>query len=397
MDFDLTEEQQLLKDSVGKFLEKNYSFETRKQIIASRAGYSATAWQGLASLGLLGVPVPEDFDGFGGGGVETMVVMEAFGRHLVVEPYLGTVVMAASLVATAGTEEQKKYLLPPIVDGSMRFACAFTEPGGRYDLNHVETTARMEGGMWVIDGAKSVVMHGAVAELLVVSARTSGNVGDAHGISLFFVNPGEEGVSGREYPTYDGNRAAEIGLANVQVSGDSLIGAADQALPLIELIVDRAIAALCAEAVGCMGALNDATLEYLKTRKQFGVPIGRFQALQHRMVDMLIQYEQAKSMALLAAVKVDSPDAVERRKAVSAAKELIGRAGRYVGQQAIQLHGGMGMTDELNVSHYVKRLTAIDTQFGDVDHHLDRFAQAEAAKPVDLADFERPRAKWKRI
>jgi alkylation response protein AidB-like acyl-CoA dehydrogenase len=204
-------------------------------------------------------------------------------------------------------------------------------------------------------------------------------------------------VSGREYPAYDGNRAAEIGLANVQVSADSLIGAADQALPLIELIADRAIAALCAEAVGCMGALKDATLEYLKTRQQFGVPIGRFQALQHRMVDMLIQYEQAKSMALLAAVKVDSPDAVERRKAVSAAKELIGRAGRYVGQQAIQLHGGMGMTDELNVSHYVKRLTAIDTQFGDSDHHLDRFAQAEAAKPVAIAEFERPRAKWKRI
>lgn len=397
MDFDYTDEQQLLKDSVGKFLEKSYSFVARKQIIASREGFGPTAWEGLASLGLLGLPIPEDFDGFGGGGIETMIVMEAFGRHLVVEPYLGTVVMAAGCIATAGTDEQKKYLLPLIMEGSMRLACAFTESGGRYDLNHVATTARMEDGQWIIDGAKSVVMHGAVAGLLIVSARTAGAPGDAHGISLFFVNPAEDGVSGREYPTYDGNRAADIVFRNVHVSADSLIGAADLGLPLIELVTDRAIAGLCAEAVGCMGALNDATLDYLKTRQQFGVPIGRFQALQHRMVDMLINFEQANSMALLAAVKVDAPDATERRKAVSAAKELIGRAGRYVGQQAIQLHGGMGMTDELSVSHYVKRLTAIDTQFGDADHHLDRFAAAESAKPVEVTVFERPRAKWKRI
>ncbi len=397
MDFDYTEEQQLLEDSVAKFLEKNYAFAARKEIIAARTGYSPAVWEGLAGLGLLGVPVPEDFDGFGGGGIETMIVMEAFGRHLVVEPYLATVVMAAGGIATAGSDEQKRYLLPAIMDGSMRLACAFTESGGRYDLHHVETTARMQGGQWVLDGSKSVVMHGASADLLIVSARTAGATGDEMGISLFFVNPGEEGVSGREYPTYDGNRAAEIGFTNVAVSGDSLIGPLDLGLPLIELITDRAIAGLCAEAVGCMGALHDATLEYLKTRQQFGVPIGRFQALQHRMVEMLINCEQARSMALLAAVRVDSADAVERRKAVSAAKELIGRAGRYVAQQAIQLHGGMGMTDELNVSHYVKRLTAIDTQFGDADHHLDRFAAAGSAKPVELAVFERPRAKWKQI
>ncbi|MBX9962681.1 MAG: acyl-CoA dehydrogenase family protein [Burkholderiales bacterium] len=397
MDFDYTEEQQLLEDSVSKFLEKNYTFEQRRQIVASRVGYSPTAWEGLANLGLLGLPIPQDRDGFGGGGVETMIVMEAFGRHLVVEPYLGTVVMAASCIATAGTDEQKQYLLPPIMEGRMRFACAFTEGGGRYDLDHVETTARMDDGQWVINGAKSVVMHGAVADLLIVSARTSGAVTDRNGISLFFVHPAEEGVSGREYPTYDGNRAAEIGFENVRVSGDSLIGAADRGLPLLELIVDRAIAALCAEAVGCMKVLNDTTLEYLKTRQQFGVPIGRFQVLQHRMVDMVMQYEQAKSMALLAAVKVDDADPVERRKAVSAAKELIGRAGRHISQQAIQLHGGMGMTDELNVGHYVKRLTAIDTLFGDADHHLDRFAQAESAQPLNVAAFERPRSKWRKI
>jgi alkylation response protein AidB-like acyl-CoA dehydrogenase len=395
MNFDFSEEQQLLQDSVGKFLERNYSFETRREIVASRVGYSPLAWEGMASLGLLGVPVPADHGGFGGGGVETMIVMEAMGRHLSVEPYLGTVVMAASCVATVGTQDQRDYLLPLVMDGTMRLACAFGEPGSRYDLAHVETTARQEGGFWIIDGAKSVVMHGAVADLLIVSARTSGATTDREGVSLFFVNPGEDGVNGREYPTYDGMRAAEITFDNVQVSADSLIGVADHGLAVVELTVDRAIAALCAEAVGIMTALNAATLDYLKTRQQFGVPIGRFQSLQHRMVDMLMHTEQARSMALLAAVKVDDPDPAERRRAVSAAKELIGRSGRFVAQQAIQLHGGMGMTDELAVGHYVKRLTAIDTQFGDADWHLDRFATAAAtpAEPI----LSKPRSKWKKI
>jgi alkylation response protein AidB-like acyl-CoA dehydrogenase len=395
MDFDYTEEQQLLADSVGKFLEKNYTFETRREVIASRLGFSPAAWEGMAGLGLLGVPVPDAYGGFGGGGVETMLVMEALGRHLVVEPYLGTVVMAAGCIAVAGTEEQKRALLPPIMDGSMRMACAFGEAGARYDLHHVETTARQEGGFWIIDGAKSVVVHGAVADLLIVSARTAGGPRDAGGISLFFVNPGEEGVGGREYPTYDGMRAAEITFDGVQVGLDSLIGVVDHGAPILDLVVDRAMAALCAEAVGAMGALNQRTLEYLKTRQQFGVPIGRFQVLQHRMVDMLMHYEQAKSMAMLAAVKVDSPDPVERRRSVAAAKELVGRAGRFVGQQAIQLHGGMGMTDELDVSHYVKRLQAIDTLFGDADHQLDRFWSAGQAAAAPL--MERPRRKWKQI
>ena len=395
MDFDFTEEQRLLQDSVVRFLEKNYSFETRREIVASRVGYSPVAWEGLASLGMLGVPVPADRGGFGGGGVETMIVMEALGRHLSVEPYLGTVVMAASCVATVGTAEQKDYLLPLVMDGSMRLACGFGEPGSRYDLNHVETTAREDGGFWVLNGSKSVVMHGAVADLLIVSARTAGGPTDREGVSLFFVNPGEDGVSGREYPTYDGMRAADIGFEDVRVSGDSLIGVAGNGLPIIELTVDRAIAALCAEAVGIMEALNAATLDYLKTRQQFGVPIGRFQALQHRMVDMLMHCEQARSMALLAAVKVDDPNPVERRRAVSAAKELVGRASRAVAQEAIQLHGGMGMTDELIVGHYVKRLTAIDTTFGDADHHLERFALAGSA--VAEAILEKPRSRWKQL
>jgi alkylation response protein AidB-like acyl-CoA dehydrogenase len=395
MDFDYTEEQQLLKDSIEKFLDKNYSFEQRRAIIASGQGFSPLAWEGFASLGLLGVPIPTQFSGFGGGGVDTMIVMEAFGRALVVEPYLPTVVLGANAISLGGSDAQRQILLPRIVDGSLKLAFAHAEPGTRYELNRVQTSARQEGGMWVINGRKSVVLHGSAADLLIVTARTAGAPDAAHGITLFFVNPAEQGVMGRDYPTYDGMRAAEVTFDNVTISPESLIGVLDNGYPLLEAVIDRGIAAVCAEAVGCMDALNSVTLEYLKTRQQFGVPIGRFQVLQHRMVDMLMQYEQAKSMALLAAVKVDSPDGGERRRCVSAAKEFIGRAGRFVGQQAIQLHGGMGMTDELNVGHYVKRLTAIDTSFGDADHHLDRFC--ESATAPSEPPLRQPARKWKQL
>jgi alkylation response protein AidB-like acyl-CoA dehydrogenase len=394
MDFNYTEEQQLLRDSLDKFLEKNYSFGQRREIVEQREGFSPVAWEGFASMGLLALPIPEEFGGFGGGGVDMMIVMEAFGRALVVEPYLSTAVLAGSVIALGGSDAQRQALLPRIADGSMKFAFAHTEPGSRFDLHRVETTARQEGGMWVLNGHKSVVVQGAIADLLIVTARTSGAVDGKSGISLFFVNPSEDGVAGRDYPTYDGMRAAEVALSNVTLSPESLIGPMDAGYPLLEMVADRAVAALCAEAVGCMGALTDMTLEYLKTREQFGVPIGKFQALQHRMVDMLMHYEQAKSMAMLAAVKVDSPDYAERRRAVSAAKELIGRAGRFIGQQAIQLHGGMGMTDELAVGHYVKRLTAIDTAFGNSDHHLDRFTDDLREIIVEPAQ---PKKKWKQL
>ena len=379
MDFNYTEEQLLLKDSVEKFLAKNYSFEQRRGIIEAREGYSPLAWEGFASLGLLGVPIPEEFGGFGGHGVDTMIVMEALGRALVVEPYLSTVILAGSAITLGGSDAQRKILLPRIVEGSMKFAFAHTEPGTRFELNRIETSARQEGGMWVINGQKSVVLHGATADLLVISARTSGAPDSKQGITLFFVNPAEQGVVGRDYPTYDGMRAAEVSFDNVSISPESVIGVVDNGFALLEAVVDRGIAALCAEAVGCMGALHAATLEYLKTRQQFGVPIGKFQALQHRMVDMLIQYEQAKSMALLAAVNVDSPDATQRRRSVSAAKEFVGRAGRFVGQQAIQLHGGMGVTDELSVGHYFKRLAMIDITLGDADFHVARVGDAMLA------------------
>jgi len=396
MDFNYTEEQQLLKDSLDKFLAKNYSFETRRGIINTRLGMSPVAWEAFASMGLLGLPIPAEHEGFGGSAVDTMLVMEAFGRRLVIEPYLATVVLGASAIVLGGTEEQRKILLPRVAAGKFKLAFAHGEPTSRYSPTRVQTTARMEAGQWVINGRKSVVLHGAVSDLLIVSARTSGEVDDAHGISLFFVNGAEAGVAGREYPTYDGMRAAEVEFQNVRVNSESLIGVLDQAHPLIELVIERGVAALCAEAVGCMEALNEKTLEYLKTRQQFGVPIGKFQVLQHRMVDMLIQYEQAKSMACLAAVKVDSPNPNERKRAVSAAKEFIGRAGRFVGQQAIQLHGGMGMTDELDVGHYFKRLTAIDTTFGDSDFHLQRFATAEDAgeQQPDLAPAK---SRWKQL
>ncbi len=282
-------------------------------------------------MGLLGVPIPEEFGGFGGGGVDTMIVMEAFGRALVVEPYLSTVVLAGSAISLGGSDAQRKILLPRIVDGSMKFAFAHTEPGTRFELNRVETTARQAGGMWVINGRKSVVLHGAVADLLIVTARTSGAPDSPHGITLFFVNPGEQGVAGREYPTYDGMRAAEVTLR--QRHHQSRVGdrRAGQRLPVARGgDRPRHRRGLCARPSAAWVRCNAATLEYLKTRQQFGVPIGRFQALQHRMVDMLMQYEQAKSMALLAAVKVDSADAAERRRCLSAAKELIGRAGRFV-------------------------------------------------------------------
>src|SRR5581483_7772367 len=294
MDFNYSEEQLLLRDALDKYLQKNYSFEQRRAIIASRNGTSPAVWKGLASMGLLGLLVPEEFGGFDG-------------RAVVVEPYLPTAVLAASTIALGGSPTQREALLPRIADGSMKFAFAHTEPGIRGALSRITTTARQEGGMWLINGAKSVVMHGSAADLLIITARTSGAADSREGISVFFVNNAETGVSGRDYPTYDGMRAAEVLLDHVKISSESLIGVLDDGYALLELVTDRAIAAVCAEAVGCMEALKDATLEYLKTRQQFGVPIGKFQVLQHRMVDMWMSTEQARSMAMLAAVKVDSP------------------------------------------------------------------------------------------
>ena len=395
MDFSLTEEQQMLQDSVERFLEKNYSHELRREMVANRQAMSEEVWQGFASLGLLGVPFSDEYGGFGGGGIETMLVMQALGRHLVLEPYLSTVVIAGGLVDLGAADWQKKIILPGIVEGSMLLALAHAEQEARYQLGHVGTRATQDGNNWVLEGKKTLVLQGPVAEKLIVSARTAGEPGDRDGVTLFIVECDDENLGGQEYPLFDGTRALDVQLNGVRVGAESVLGPLNGAMPLLEVVADRAIAALCAEAVGAMEAVHAMTLEYLKTRQQFGVPIGRFQVLQHRLVDMLINLEEARSMAALAAGKVDSDSVFERRQAVSAAKALIGRAGRYIGQEAIQLHGGMGMTDELPLGHYVKRLAAIDILFGDSAHQRAQFAALrEDAVP---ASFAQPRKAWKQI
>jgi alkylation response protein AidB-like acyl-CoA dehydrogenase len=375
MNFDYNEEQQLLAASVKRFLDKDYTFEARKKIVASNEGYSHAIWSTFAEIGLLGLPFSAEVGGFGGGAVDLMSVMEAIGEALVVEPYLSTVALSAQFVARAGTNAQQQALLPLVGAGKLKLAFAQTENGARYKLAHVATRAKSTSAGYTISGEKRIVVHAPCADQLIVSARTSGGDTDPEGISVFVVDARAPGVSMAAYRTVDELRAADVVFADVHVPADALIGQEAHGLALIEEVVDYATALLCAEAVGAIKYANDATLEYLKTRKQFGVAIGSFQALQHRMVDMVISGEQAKSMAGLACAKVDSAtDPVERKRIVSAAKIKIADACRHVAQEAIQLHGGMGMSDELKISHTFRRLTMIAQQFGDADHHLERFA-----------------------
>ena len=380
MDFKLSDEQTQLRDTLVRFVQKDYSFEKRKAILKSKDGFSREAWKQLADMGLISLGLPEAHGGLGGNAVDTMVVMEVFGRGLVVEPYLATAVLGAGLVAEAGSDAQQAAILPKVAAGETLLAFAHDEPGTRYELNHVATTAKKQGDAYVLNGAKTVVLHGAQADTLIVSARTAGGERDDHGISLFLVDRKASGVTARDYPTHDGQRAADITLKNAR---GELLGKEGQATGPIEHARARAIAALCAEAVGNMAALVEITLTYIKTRKQFGVPIGSFQVLQHRMADMLMYVEQARSMMYLAANRADSTDVAERRRAIAAAKTLIGQAGRFVGQQAVQLHGGIGVTDEVNVSHYLKRLTLINATFGDADHHLGLFSDMLVA-PAEM-------------
>jgi pimeloyl-CoA dehydrogenase small subunit len=370
MDFDLSEEQRLLKDSVERLLADRYDFETRKRYLSEPTGWNRNLWKQYAELGLLGLSFEERYGGFGGGPTEMMIVMEAFGRALALEPFLATVALGGGALRLAGSEAQRAALLPKIADGSLTLALAHTEPQSRYDLANVATTALRDGTGYILDGNKSVVLHGDSADKILVSARISGQQRDRNGIGLFIVDAKSEGVSRRGYPTNDGLRAAEISLAKVRVDADAAIGELGAALPLIEQIVDGAIAALAAEAVGAMAAMHELTVDYLRTRKQFGVAIGSFQVLQHRAVDMLIAVEQARSMAMLATMMVEEQNTAERRKAISATKVQIGRSARIVGHGAIQLHGGIGMTMEYKVGHYFKRVTMIDIMFGDADHHL---------------------------
>ena len=374
MDFEYSDDQSLLKDSVDRFIQNNYGFEQRRKLVATDEGYSDKNWSQFAELGWLGMPFPEPYGGFGGTPVETMIVMEAFGTGLVAEPYLPTVVLGGGAILHGGSEEQKQAILPAVAEGKLKLALAFAERQSRYNLADVETSAKKDGGSYVLNGMKGVVFGAPSADKIIVVARTSGQSRDADGISLFLVDKDAQGLRVRGYPTADGLRAGEVYLDNVKVGADALVGEEGKGLPLLEKVIDHGIAAISAEAVGAMKALNDMTLEYLKTREQFGQPIGRFQVLQHRMVDMFIAHEEAKSMAMMAAMRVDEADETERKKAMSAAKVQIGKSARYVGQQGIQLHGGIGMTDEYAAGHYFKRLTMIDRSFGDTDFHLKRFA-----------------------
>ncbi|MEX0603802.1 MAG: acyl-CoA dehydrogenase [Marinobacter sp.] len=380
MNFDLTEEQQMLNDSLRRFVANEYGFEKRQNIIRSGAGTDKTTWATFADMGLLGFTFPEEYDGLGGNAIDTMVVMENFGRGLVVEPYLATVVLAGGLIRDAGNDSQKADILPALASGERLLALAHSEPGARYQLNQVQTTARKDGNDFLISGQKTAVIHGGQANQLIVSARTSGGVNDESGLSLFLVDSGANGVKIDDFATHDGHRTAEISFSNAAVNAENLIGSLDEAFPTIEKAIDLGIAALCAEAVGAMEAMNAATLEYIKTRKQFGVPIGKFQVLQHRMADMFIQTEQARTMAILAASEADSDDRASRREATSMAKTLVGQAARFVGQEGVQLHGGMGVTDEMFAAHLFKRLTLINLLFGDADHHLAQVSDGLLAK-----------------
>ena len=378
MDFDLSEEQQLLKDSVDRMTASRYAeLKTRNEAMKSPKGYSEALWKELAELGLLAIPFSEDHGGMGQGAVETMLVGEAFGRALVVEPYFSTVILAGSALRLGASDALAAKLIPEVAAGSLTLAFAHQEPEARYDLANVATTAKADGkGGYVIEGAKCVVFGGDSADKLVVSARVSGDRASQDGLALFVVDANAAGVTRRGYPIQDGTRAADITLSGVKVGADAVIGEAGKAYPIIERTIQNGIAYLAAEAVGAMSALHELTVEYLKTRKQFGVAIGSFQVLQHRSVDMFVSLEQAKSMAYYACVMIDEEDAVERRRAMHAVKAQISKSARHVGQEGIQLHGGIGMTMEYKGGHYFKRLTMIDMLFGGADHHLRELAKA---------------------
>jgi len=378
MDFDLNDEQRQLKESVDRLLLHNYGdLNQRLAYMKQPQGYSSKLWQQYAELGLLGIPFAEEYGGLGQGLTETMIVAEAFGRALAVEPYFATVVLCGGALRHAGNKALLAELVPAIVQGNLTLALAHQERQARYDLADTATTARADGkGGYTLEGEKCVVLAGGSADQLIVTARVSGGRRDRRGIGLFLVDAKANGVTRRDYPTQDGFRAADIALSAVRVGPEGVLATADTGLPVVERVVDEAIAALAAESVGAMGALHELSVDYLKTRKQFGVPIGSFQVLQHKAVDMFTALEQARSMAYYATMMAADPDPNERHKAIAAAKVQVGRSARFVGETAIQLHGGIGMTMEYKAGHYFKRLTMIDMAFGDADHHLRALAQA---------------------
>lgn len=378
MDFSFSEEQELLRDSVVRFVRENYTFDKRHALALRDDGFSRDNWKMFADLGWLALPFAEDDGGLDGAAADTMIIMEELGKGLVLEPFLATVVLAGGVLRRAASPAQREAVLPGVIGGETQLAVAYVEAQGRYNLADVTTTAKADGDGYIIDGHKGVVLNGPAADTLIVSARTSGDQRDSSGITLFLVDATAEGVTRRDYPTQDGGRASDIDFSGVKVSGEAVIGDVGGGLQVLEDSIDETIVAIGAEAVGAMTALHSATVEYAGTRVQFGVPIGKFQVLQHRMVEMFMECEQSKSMLYRAAMTMDN-GSVETARTVSALKVQIGKSGRFVGQQAVQIHGGMGMTDELNVGHYFKRLTMINSLFGNIDHHMRRFAALDTA------------------
>jgi len=372
MDFTFNEEQSLIQDQVDQFVQKEYDWETRQSLSNSELGFGEDNWKKFAELGWLGISVSEDSGGFGGSAIESMLIMEAFGKGLVVEPFLETVIMAGGLIDDHGSDQQKSSFLEPAVAGEMHLALAYAEPQSRFNLSDVVTEAKADGDNFIINGYKSVVMNGPSADQIIVSARTSGTQLDENGISLFIIDANASGLDKTNYKTVDGRRASDLTFENVSVSKENLIGDQDKGFEILDSAIDKAILAISAEAVGAMEVLYKTTVEYTKTREQFGTAIGKFQVLQHRMVDMFMEYEQCKSLLYMATMKHEEK-AEDAKKAISGLKYQVGKAGKFIGQQAVQLHGGMGVTDELNVGHYFKRLTTVGTIFGNTDYHLKKY------------------------
>lgn len=373
MDFSLNEVQEMLADSIDKFIENEYAFDTRQKYAASESGYSDDVWKTFAELGWTAVPFAEDDGGFDGDQVDIMVIMQRLGRGLIVEPYLANVILAGGILKRVASIEQKQQWLHPIIGGELQATLAFTEPQARYDLANIATTASKDGDSWILNGSKGFVPNGGTSDLIIVPARTAGDQSDSKGITLFAVPSDTNGVSLNAYHTVDGLRAAELTLHSVRLDGDSILGDIGAGLATLEATIDDATLAICAEGVGIMHVLKDKTIEYAKSRSQFGVPISSFQALQHRMVDMLTACEQAQSLLLWAATTCAAGDD-QARRAISSLKYLVGTSGQTLGEEAVQLHGGMGVTWDLDVAHYFKRLTAIGQLFGNADWHLDRLA-----------------------
>ncbi len=374
MDFSISEEQSMLADSVSRFIDNDYDFERRQKIAGSQDGYSKDFWKVYAELGWTAIPFAEDDGGLGGGPVELMLMMEQFGRGLVVEPYLANIVLAGGALRRAASKEQKAEWLAPLIAGNLQAGLAFAEPQSRFNIADIKTTAKQNGKGFLLNGSKTCVLNGGNAELLIIPARTSGDRADENGITLFAVAADSAGINRRSYPTVDAHQAAEIRLNDVEADATAVLGEIGNGFATLQAVIDEATLAVCAEALGIMRTMHEKTVEYSKQRVQFGVPIGSFQALQHRMVDSLMACEQSQSL-LMWAVMVNEVDSPEAQRAISAMKYQIGTAGIYVAREAVQIHGGMGMTWELDISHYFKRMTAIDLLFGNADYHLDRYVR----------------------